>query len=285
MSDQDQPIEPAAEAFVTDAVAYEVFVNLAYRAVFDRIPSPGEVEEQVTALAGGVSRNDFLASFLASAEKQALDEARRAQRERIECLDAQAVEFIPMAYRAVFERDVDEGGRQISLAFFAGGGTFSDFLGGLLASEEAKQRHGNPDGRVRRLLYSAMDPERFVRLAFEAVLGRPADDGSVTFFVAQLEERMTPGDFLTALAGSPEGQNVRRQQGMAPALALCGSLTSMLEGMLRKRGVVLNLGPVPTFEASATDTESRLWHLKSTIEMLLDRDRDILTDSSLVRMI
>lgn len=243
------------------ASSHAVFVRDAYAATFDRVPSPEEVEEQSNHLDAGLSLQDFLSSLLRSEERGAVVAAREALRARDLAAHEEYSRFVAQAYRVVLGREVDEDGLAVHVASMDDGLSFSDALAMLHDTDEAVAYR-------KRLSGPTFDMEGFVRATFEAVLHRPPEDSAVVSFASALRETMDLEGFARGLAGSPEGRNLRGQQGFRPLNVACVNLMLFLEAMLRRRGMVLDLGPPPSADLPAHAAERLLKKLARTIEML-----------------
>lgn len=257
--DSDQGADVARVAEPTSSHA--AFVRDAYAAAFDRIPSPEEVEEQSAHLDAGLALQDFLSSLLRSEEREAVLAAREARQVRGPAVTEEYSRFVAQVYRVVLGREADEDGLAIHVAIMDDGRSFSDVLALLHDTDEAVAYR-------KRLSGPTIDMEGFVRATFEAVLHRPPEDSAVAWFASALRETMDLEGFARGLAESPEGRNLRGQQGSRPLNVACVNLTLFLEAMLRHRGMVLDLGPPPCADLTAPAAEQLLKKLARTIEML-----------------
>lgn len=135
----------------------ESLARLAFSILLWRLPSDGELRESAKALASGQPLHDFTARLIASPEFKLLsrsagsggsgDRAPEACEAALASLGPPE-SFVAWAYRLLFDREADEGGRAHYVERLAEGERRIDVLRALLRSDEfaARRRQVSPGG-------------------------------------------------------------------------------------------------------------------------------------------
>lgn len=155
----------------------EAFVRRAFYDLAGEAPSAEELSAAVGALDSGTGTRRDVARALVGAE---------AVRRRT----------VTQAYQQVLGRDPDDAGRDYWVGRLGAGLTRTALVANLLNSGEAYALGG-------------ATPEGFVDLAYEVLLGRPADDAGRDHWVAALEAGARRWYLARAVLGSTESREGR----------------------------------------------------------------------------
>lgn len=258
-----------SSAEVTERTSpHAAFVRDAYAAAFDRVPSLEEIETQSAFLEAGLSPQNFLSSLLRSEERGNVIAAREATQARHLAASEDSSRFVEQVYRVVLGREADGDGLATHLASMDDGLSPSGLLARFYDTDEAVAFRGRRSGPT-------FEMEGFVRATFEAVLQRPPEESAVTWFADALRETMDLEGFARGLADTTEGRALRAKPTFEPLNVACVSLMLHLEAMLRRRGMVLDLGAPLNADMPAHVAARVLKRLARTIEMLGTRDAGV----------
>lgn len=127
-------------------------------------------------------------------------------------------EFVAGLYHSVLGREADGAGQAMWTALLQSGASRAAVLSGFAESGEAQQAWSSVTGAG---LFWADKDAGLVRAAYQTAFGRDAETAGLQGWMAALKQGLTPQDFASAVAGSPEFQANHAGQSTA---ALVGSL-------------------------------------------------------------
>ena len=189
-----------SKEFVNRQTSNAEFLNIMYRAFFNREPDSGGYNTWLSALNKGTSREEVLKGFTHSQEFANLCDAYgiqpMTQRERIEA-------FVTRFYQQCLNRQPDAGGLKTwTDSLLSGAQTGADVAHGFIFSQEFTNRNTSN--------------AEFLTIMYRAFFAREPDSGGYNTWLNALKGGTSRADVLNGFTHSTEFANLCRLYGIQP---------------------------------------------------------------------
>ncbi len=190
------------EAALTD----KEYIRILYNAMMDREPDESGEAFWLDQLHLGMTRRRALACFIDSPEFTGICESYGVKRGDLPLTDPADIYtdkamFVTRIYRGLLGRDPDPSGLTTWTSYVASGNSASDFLKGMLGSDEFRNR--------------GLSDYEYMACLYEACLGRSGGEDELTNWIDFMNTHMVSRDYmLTMVIYSQEFEGICKSSGI-----------------------------------------------------------------------
>lgn len=192
--------------FINKRTSNREYLQVLYRAIFDREAGEEELEYWLNVLDGGVSRNYVLKGFTDSPEFNNLCISYSIKQgtvtlTEVRDLNPQIAGFVNRLYKLTLDREDDGSG-------------INYWVDILVKKTQTPQvvAHGfvfSPEFKNKNL-----SDEEFVRIMYRAMMNREGEDAGVNYYLENMKKDMTREKVFGGFANSPEFKSIIASYGL-----------------------------------------------------------------------
>ena len=192
--------------FVNKNTSNREYLEVLYRAIFDREAAEEELEYWLNVLDGGVSRNFVLKGFTDSPEFSRLCTSYSINQgtvtlTEVRDLNPQIAGFVNRLYKLTLQRDDDGSG-------------INYWVDILVKKTQTPQVVAHGFVFSPELLNKNLSDEEYVRILYRAMMDREGEDAGVNYYLEHMKKGMTRESVFGGFANSPEFTGIIASYGL-----------------------------------------------------------------------